>query len=169
MQSNGGGPKAPIPGIGLTSKLGSRPWQRPPQFATVEEVIPHYMSALSNRDFIDMFADSVESGIPVTTLADIMIQSSVMEGKHTIDVGVLVAPLVVEVLISLAESAGLDYVSGLEDLDKQPKVGKAALRKSISKLFDSGNYTEEQEVVREEFKEDLLPKAKGLMTKRGTE
>lgn len=167
MNNKSTGLRAPIPGVGLTSKLGSRPWQRPPEFSTLEETIPHYVSAIGNRKFIDMFADAVESGVPVTTLADIMIQASVMEGKHTIDVGVLVAPLVVEVLISLAESSDLEYTSGLEDMDTQPEVGKRALRKSISKMFDQATLTEDQEVVREEFKEDLMPKAKGLMAKRG--
>ena len=30
---------APIPGEMLTAELGARPWQRPPPFNTVEEVI----------------------------------------------------------------------------------------------------------------------------------
>ena len=29
---------APIPGMAMTRELGSRPWQRPPQYSTIEDV-----------------------------------------------------------------------------------------------------------------------------------
>ena len=160
--------KAPIPGMGLTSERGSRPWQRPPEFASVEDAAPLYIKALGSRGFIDMFADSVDAGLPITTLADMMIQTAVMEGKHSIDVGILISPLVVEMLITLAESADMEYTSGLEELDSQPKLGKTAVRAAVNKLFKEENMTEEQQEVREEFKE-AMPKAKGLMAKRGSE
>ena len=30
---------APIPGMSMTHELGARPWQSPPQYSTVDEVI----------------------------------------------------------------------------------------------------------------------------------
>lgn len=160
---------APIPGMGLTSERGSRPWQRPPEFSTLEDAAPLYIKALGSAGFIDMFADSVEAGLPITTLADMMIQTAVMEGKHSIDVGILIAPLVVEMLITLAEAADMEYTSGLEELDNQPKMGKAAIRKAVNKMFSEEKMSEEQQEVREDIKEEVLPKAKGLMAKRGEE
>ena len=39
---------APIPGEMLTAEMGARPWQRPPQFNTVEEVIDFYTDKLKD-------------------------------------------------------------------------------------------------------------------------
>ena len=35
---------APIPGMSLTAELGGRPWQSPPQYATVELWITQSMA-----------------------------------------------------------------------------------------------------------------------------
>ena len=36
----------PIPGESLTAELGARPWQLPPQYATVDYVIDYSMSRM---------------------------------------------------------------------------------------------------------------------------
>ena len=43
---------APIPGMSLTAPLGGRPWQQPPQMATVEEAIDYYLPKLMDREFL---------------------------------------------------------------------------------------------------------------------
>ena len=40
---------APIPGESLTAELGSRPWQSPPQFATVEQALDYYLPQTINQ------------------------------------------------------------------------------------------------------------------------
>ena len=128
MKPNATAVSAPIPGMGLTSKLGSRPWQRPPEFTTLEEAVPFYMSSLNSKKFMNAFLDSLEAGIPVTSLVDTMTQAAVLEGKHTIDISVLVAPIMLEALITLAERSGIDYVSGLEDADDDAPMSESAMR-----------------------------------------
>lgn len=36
----------PIPGQGMTAEVGSRPWQNPPQYTTVEEALEFYIPVL---------------------------------------------------------------------------------------------------------------------------
>lgn len=158
----------PVPGMGLTSELGSRPWQRPTEYATLDEVVPYYLAALENKKFINMFLDSLESGVPVTALVDIMVQTSVMEGKHTIDVGILISPIMVEALLMLAERSGIDYVSGLEE-DEDEKMSMASMKAILDKAFGSPAVTEEQLSAREEITEAATAAGKGLMAKRGGE
>ena len=86
---------SPIPGMGMTAPLGGRPWQQPPQLATVEDAIEYYMPKLSDRDFVPELLTVIELGVPLTTLANTMQLASVMEGKHSIDVGILVIPVLV--------------------------------------------------------------------------
>ena len=41
----------PIPGQNLTAELGSRPWQNPPQFSTVEDTIDYYIGQITTDGF----------------------------------------------------------------------------------------------------------------------
>jgi hypothetical protein len=84
---------APIPGMSLTHALGDRPWQQPSQFTTVDDAIEYYMARMTSEEFMMQLVDVLEMGVPVTTLANTIQLSNVMEGKHTVDVGMLVTPL----------------------------------------------------------------------------
>ena len=44
----------PIAGMGMTSELGSRPWQSPPEYATVEEALDYYIPKFSNSEIYDL-------------------------------------------------------------------------------------------------------------------
>jgi len=159
----------PVPGMGLTSELGSRPWQSPPEYATLDEAVPYYLSALENPKFINMFLDALEAGIPVTALVDTMVQTSVMAGKHTIDVGVLISPIMVEAFLSLAERSGIDFVSGLEE-EGEDAMTTRSIRKMMEDVFNQPSITEDQLEAREEITEAVATMSgKGLMAKRGGE
>tara|TARA_Y100000592_G_C5446304_1_gene306186 strand:+ start:60 stop:569 length:510 start_codon:yes stop_codon:yes gene_type:complete len=104
---------APIPGMSLTAPLGGRPWQQPPQMATVEEAIDYYVPKIMDREFVPELLTIIELGIPLTTIANSFQLASVMEGKHSIDVGILVIPVLVELMITLADANEVEYVSGM--------------------------------------------------------
>lgn len=106
---------APIPGMGLTAELGGRPWQQPPQFATVEDTIDYYIERMSNNVFTEKLISTLEMGVPVTTIADVMNMSGVMEGIHSVDVGILVSPVLVEFMMFIADTADIEYNTGLEE------------------------------------------------------
>ena len=76
---------APIPGQSFTSELGNRPWEKPPQYVTVEDAIDFYMQRINEDDFKQPLLDVIELGMPLTSIANALQLSSVMEGKHTID------------------------------------------------------------------------------------
>ncbi|MEK9917799.1 MAG: hypothetical protein VW496_00260 [Pelagibacteraceae bacterium] len=105
---------APIPGQSLTAELGARPWQTPPEYPTVDEAIEYYMQRMSSEDFMVQAADILEIGVPVTVLANTMQMSSVMEGLHTIDVGMMVLPLLMEMLMLIGDAANIKYNTGLD-------------------------------------------------------
>ena len=104
---------APIPGMSLTAPLGGRPWQQPPQMATVEEAIDYYVPKIMDREFVPELLTIIELGIPLTTIANSFQLASVMEGKHSIDVGILVIPVLVELMMTLADANEVEYVSGM--------------------------------------------------------
>lgn len=153
---------APIPGMSLTAELGARPWQSPPQYPTVDEAIQYYMDRMTSDQFMDQLIDVVEMGIPVSDIANIIQTSSVMEGIHSVDVGVLVSPVIMEMIMFIAESAGVDYVTGLDD-PQEGVISKTKMAKIMKQLEAEMEDTEGKEVpsVVEEKEEP-----KGLMARR---
>ena len=157
----------PIAGESLTAELGSRPWQSPPQFETPEQAIGHYFTRLTDPQDSIGIINALEKGIPVETLTEVIQLGGVMEGLHTIDVGVLISPVIAETLIQLAEKAGIKYTVEDEEkaeekmpedldielatMDLEPK------RKSIDEIM-----TGKEEPVDEIKKEE----PKGLMARR---
>jgi len=140
----------PIAGQSLTAELGGRPWQQPPQYTTVEEALDYYIPSLESEEVSTQLLDVLEMGIPVTSVANAMQTASVMDGKHSVDVGVLVLPVLIELIMLIAETAGVEYISGLEP-DKTI-MNKSLINKAIRK------YEKEKE------KEDEPLEDTGVMT-----
>jgi hypothetical protein len=151
---------APIPGQSLTAELGNRPWQNASQYSTVDEAIDYYMERMSSEEFMVQLADVLESDVPVTVLANTIQMAGVMEGKHTVDVGMLVLPMLMEMIMMIGDSAGIKYNDGMEDNNK-PKV-LTNYEKEIANVDLSDRDAEETE----EEEVDIKEEPKGLMTRR---
>jgi len=155
---------APIPGQSLTAELGSRPWQSKPQYSTVDEAIKYYMNRLTSDEFMDQVLDVLEMGVSVVDIADSIQTASVMEGLHTIDVGVLVSPVIAEMIMFIA-----DNVTGLDNPEKD-KVSPAKISKIIKELreeMDEKEMDEEEtEVTDTEEEMSIQEEPKGLMSRR---
>ena len=109
---------APIPGQSLPAEPRNRPWTNPPQLDTVEDAMEYYLPKLSSPSFAPRVLDVIEKGIPLTSLAEVMVTGGAMEGIHSIDVGMLVSPILVEFMKGMAELADIEYNLGDEDKKK---------------------------------------------------
>lgn len=160
---------APIPGQSMVMELGSRPWQQASQMSTVEEAIDYYVTRIESEEVSTQLLDVLEMGVPVTTVANAMQSSSVMEGKHNVDVGMLVLPVLIELISLIADTANIKYTSGLEGDDR---VRGSLVDKAVIKLKDKKNKdnTEEEEpeneMIIEEMKTAADKRASGLMARR---
>ena len=152
---------APIAGMSLTAEVGSRPWQNPPQFTTVDEAIDFYMTRMATEEFYEQAIEVMEMGVPVTTIANTMQMAGVMEGKHSVDVGMLVTPLIMEMLMLIAEEEGVEYDDGLTDI-KDNKTSDSTLEKLRMEMKQKIDTVKEEVEVEEE--EDNEPT--GLMARR---
>ena len=151
---------APIPGMSLVHELGARPWQSPSQFSTVDEAIDFYMDRMSTEEYMEQAVEVMEMGVPVTTIANSMQMAGVMEGKHNIDVGMLVIPLIMEMLMLIAENAEIKYDDGLtEERDEQTSDARLDMvRREMKGRIDEADKQPEIEEPTEE--------PKGLMARR---
>jgi hypothetical protein len=159
---------APIPGQSLTAPLGERPWQSPPQYVDAEDALEYYIPKILDPAYTDRLLDILETGVPITVLVNTLQTAMVMEGKHTIDVGVLVMPVLIELIELVAMNAGIDFVKGTEGTETE-KLSEEKMAKIIRRIKDKEGEALLKE-TEESFKEDVAevsePEEKGLMSRR---
>ena len=158
---------APIAGMSLTSELGGRPWQKPAKNNEVEDAINEFIQQLTNERFIEELLDVLESGVPIMSIANSMQIGGVMKGLHTIDVGILMLPVLVELLSYIADEAGIEYELGTKkkvDSDEISPAKIAALLAKHNKKSKTPDVEEDMGV--EEIMEDTVDEPTGLMARR---
>ena len=159
---------APIAGQSLTAELGNRPWQQPPQYTTVEEALEYYIPRLTNPEMLDDLFNVMETGIPLTTIANAIQSSGVMEGKHSLDVGILILPVLMETMAYLAEEAGIEYEAGTNKRIGSDKPSDAAVARALAMVKKKkSKSSEEPEEVQTEM--ELEEPSGGLMSRRNTD
>jgi len=139
---------APVAGMSLTHELGARPWQRPPQYTTIDEVIDYYVTRMASEDFEKSLLNVMEMDVPLTVIASTMQLSGVMEGKHSADTGVLATPILIEMMMLIGDKNDVKYDSGLENETKD-KPNKTTIARALNEL--------KKEMDNEEEQEDILP------------
>ena len=159
----------PIPGQGMTAEVGSRPWQNPPQYTTVEQALEFYIPRLVSDDVYESLLDSMELGIPLTVMADSMQSTAVMQGLHTIDVGILAMPVIIEMLAYIGDDAGIEYNLGMDKPIDEDKISDTkialAMKRMREKLPQELDDREEMPEEPEAMEEDT-PQPSGLMARR---
>ena len=160
---------APIPGQAMVSELGARPWQQPSQYTTIEEAVDFYISKMSSDDVAIQIEDILEMGVSVADLAHVIQLSNVMEGVHSIDVGVLATPVLIEFIMLIGDSADIDYKTGLDE--QSETVKKSMMNRAIKKFKEKEKQTsvESEDPIDESensSKDDKINQLTGLMARR---
>tara|TARA_R110001606_G_scaffold332223_1_gene480059 strand:+ start:21 stop:563 length:543 start_codon:yes stop_codon:yes gene_type:complete len=162
---------APIPGQGMTAPLGGRPWQQPPRFPTAEQALSFYVDKISEERQTDQLMDLLELGVPIDTLVDTLQLGGVMEGLHSVDVGIILTPALAETVEQMAKAADVDYTLTSEDeKDTLPTKSEVALGMKYLKEKPRGILIDDlKDNPVEETEEAPVPEEKsmGLMARRG--
>jgi hypothetical protein len=145
---------APIPGQSLTVEPGSVPWEQPPQYVTIDDVASFYSDKLDNPEAIFQLMSLLEDGIPILTVVNTMVKSSIMKGYHTVDTGFLVTPIIVEIIKTLADLNDVPYTITAEDAAKENTVNPEIIRQLIK---EAKNKVEKSP--------EVIVERKGLMAK----
>lgn len=157
-------PDGPIPGQSLTAPLGDRPWQNPPRYSTVEEAIQYYMPRLTSERMGGQLMDMLEMGVPVDTIVDTVQLGGVMEGLHSVDVGMLISPVLATAIEQMAIAAEVEYkVEGQEVDESIPDDSQIAMAMMEAAKSTGKQIKETPEEVEEPTEE---PQPKGLMARR---
>jgi|TARA_A100000171_G_scaffold8423_1_gene6283 hypothetical protein len=149
----------------MTAPLGERPWQNPPRYSSVEETLQFYMPRITSQKMANQLMNILEMGVPIDTVVDTVQLGGVMEGVHSVDIGILISPVLAEVMEQMAIAADVDYVlEGNESDEETPDDSEIALA-MMEAAKKTGLAIKEEEAVEEEAPIEE-PQPKGLMARR---
>ena len=164
-----------IPGQSLTAEPKAAPYENPPEMNTEEDAIMWHLERLSEEDRMEALVDTLELGVDVVTLTEGILRGAVLEGRHNIDISLVIAPVIHEFIKTTAEKMNIDFEEGLPDdseqrIDIEYQINERKAKKMLEELdMDEGTDVETvDEPIQEELPMDMpMMKPKGLMAKRG--
>lgn len=169
--------EAPIPGASLTTEPGNRPWEQPPQYTDVEDVLSYYIERIGEEERTDELLNILETQrVPVNILVDSMVTVGAMQGLHTVEAGLLASPVISEFVQALADIEGVEYKVSSEDMKQglSPAATRMAQKEIERELQEqmeregmsslAGEGEEEGSTEEEEGQEEEMPR-KGLMAR----
>jgi hypothetical protein len=150
------------PGVSWTAPPKSRPWLNPPKDTDVVSIANTYIGLLSSAEVANDLLDALETKIPLSLIAETFLLSGVSSGKHTLDAAVLVMPVVIEVLKTIAVMNDIETVTFPEELEKGMKVHPRILKQVIKDMTERADNITEDEPM-------LAPAEMGLMSRKKKE
>jgi hypothetical protein len=139
------------PGISWTAPEKSRPWQQPPQLVNIGDVIQKYMDGFSDPEAMSNAIDALEGKVPLSVMAQSIMLNYVSEGVHTLDMGILVMPVLIELLVTFADLSKIDYIVFPDAIEKQNiiplGIAKLAMKKSLERIENTVEQVQETKPV----------------------
>lgn len=109
----------PIPGQSLTSTPRNAPYERLPEIVDPEDAILVHLSNLNKPEAMEGIIEFVNEGFDIQTLVEGITRSAVLSGIHTIDVSLIIAPVIHEFIRTTLDKVGVEYDEGFDDSDEK--------------------------------------------------
>ena len=103
------------PGYSLTQEPKGTPFQNPPEINDPEEAAMYHLDKMNNAQAFEDIGFFLEEGIDIPTLVQGITRGGVMAGIHSVDVSLIIAPVIHEFIKDVGDVLGIDYEEGLED------------------------------------------------------
>lgn len=122
----------PIPGMSLTSEPGNRPWEQPPQFVELDDVVAFYVEKMTEGEVVDSLLEAMRNDAALVDIASTLIKGGVLKGIHSIDVGFLVLPILVELMQTIGDMNDVGYVVESEDYMRATEVDEETAKEVLA-------------------------------------
>ena len=166
----------PIPGESLTVEPKSMPYERPPEISDPIKALDVHIDNLSNPTAMEDVLFFLEMGTPLTNLTEGILRSAVMEGIHSVDISLIIAPVVHEFIRKHAIAADLDFDEGFDtsrqDEAIQYERDTMRAKNMLRKLREQEGTEEEPPMMMAQPQEEAMPEEppkeeapKGLMAR----
>lgn len=128
-----------IPGQSLTDEPKNFAWERPPEITDPDKAIAYHIDYLSNPEVVESTLFILASGLPVKNFVDTILTNAVGNGIHSIDVSMIIKPVLEEAVVLTAVEADIKF---LEEFDN-------------SKAKEASQKTREETLILSRLKEAL--------------
>lgn len=163
---------APIPGQSLTSEPKNLPFERPPQTSNPVEALDMHIDNITDAGALKDAFYFLEAGLPLNGLVEGILRSAVMAGRHSIDVSLVIAPVLHEYIRGLALDADVEFKE-FEDEDEPDGIEYSRdvdrANQMLKKIREEEGMpeptTQEPEELEESVEEVSMP-PQGLMARR---
>lgn len=125
--------RAPIPGQSLTSEPKNAAWERPPEMTDPEEALVWHMDRLEKPQKVKAITTLLDLGLDVVTLTEGILRGAVADGRHTVDVSLVIAPIIHEYIVGVGKSAGIDFKEGIPEDPMESEDFKYAIQNAKAK------------------------------------
>ena len=167
----------PIPGQSLTTPPKAAPYERPPDVTDPREALELHLDNLMKEGAMDDVLFFLEEGLDLVTLVEGIARSAVMEGVHSIDISLIIAPVLHEFIKGAALRAGIDFEEGFENKKAKQAItysrNVSRAKRMLKELrgedkpdpmsLEDTEMPEPQETMEEPMEE---PEQQGLMARR---
>ena len=124
---------APIPGQSLTDQPKNWPWENPPDMADPEEATQYYINKLADEEIMDDLTVLLGSDMPLAPFVKTLLTMGVMNGLHSIDVSIIIAPVIHAFIKAAMTSYGIEVRDDIGDPEEELKEReKQRLQTAIS-------------------------------------
>ena len=100
----------PVPGQSLTDEPGNYPWEHAPQFATVEDASHAIWNGMHKEETMEKILVLLDAGLTVEEIVKVIVFAGFVEGKFNPDVGLLLVPIVSDMVVAMGKKAGIDKI-----------------------------------------------------------
>jgi hypothetical protein len=151
----------PVPGQSLTSTPKGAPYERPPEINDPVKALDYHLDILDNPKAVEQAMFMLEMGIDLSTLVEGITRNAVIEGMHSIDISLIIAPVIHEYLKGYADSLDVNYDEGFEDKEENERISYArnealALKFLSERQEGKGNMRDGERTYFEDYETDEI-------------
>ena len=164
----------PIPGQSLTTEPKNAPYENPPQITDPKKALMHHIEILNTPEAAeDILFFISDLGVDVKTLTEGALRQAVMGGVHSVDVSLIIGPVVHEFIRGIPLAAGIDFDEGFEGKKAREETmyerNKFRSQKMLEEIGIAEAPTiieEEEEAPVEQEEEKPMEQPNGLMARK---
>ncbi len=138
----------PIPGQSLTATPRNSSYEQPPVIVDPKIAVQAHLKRLTKPKAMEDILLFIDAGVDIRTLVEGTLRGAVLEGIHSIDVSLIIAPVLHEFIRGIPLAAGVPFEEGFEDEED----------------FEEAIYKMPEPV--EEVKKEMPEKSSGLMARK---
>jgi hypothetical protein len=126
----------PIPGMSLAGEPGNVPWEQPPMFVELDDVVDYYVEKITEPESVDRLLEAMKTDASLLDIANVIVKAGMMKGIHSIDVGIIAIPILVELMKTIGDMNEVGYVVEDEDLAGRFQINEDDAREVLREAVE---------------------------------